>query len=117
MFRSVECGQLSQKKAVILPGQFHKVAAVPEEFETEATIERRRHLGVPHHDFGHQLFGRRHVPIHGFLERTSVCSQRWSPVQLRCKRSLRQPMERSEYQIEWLYSDESPKDPNLFAIH
>ena len=49
---------------MIFPGQLHKVSAVAEEGIPQTLIEIDGSADVPHHDLGHELFGRMHISAH-----------------------------------------------------
>src|SRR5262245_31283634 len=71
--RVAECGELSKKKAVIFPGQFHEIAAVSKEFESQTPVKVDGEPYVPYHNLRHELLSRIHISAHGgLISRTAV---------------------------------------------
>ena len=59
-----ECGELRKKKAMIFPGQFHEIAAVSKEVESQPPVKVDRAFNVLHDNLGYELFGRIDVCAH-----------------------------------------------------
>ena len=70
-----------QEVAVIFPRQFHKIASIAQEYESQEAIETSGPLYIPDDDFRHELLCRIDVPAHDCLscevEATSANSRCW----------------------------------------
>src|SRR6266516_3580273 len=76
-----ECRELGEKKAVVFPGQFHEIAAVSEQFESQAPVKGDGASYVPYNDLRHELLCRIHVSAHSWLppgQRSKPSPYRWA---------------------------------------
>ena len=54
----------AEKKSVIFPSQFHKIASIAKEYESQEAIETSGPLYVSDDDLRHELLCRINVPAH-----------------------------------------------------
>jgi hypothetical protein len=63
----VKSRRLGKKEAVIFPSQFHKIASIAKEYESQEAIETSGPLYVSDDDLRHELLCRINVPTHDCL--------------------------------------------------